>query len=154
MIHSAHHLAIETILDYYFYRNLQGVKSVMRNQLASNPNPQRARVLTKAVLNAAEILNINQATLAQVLGVSPSTISRMRSGTYLLDPERKEWELAALVVRLYRALDAITAGDENSLRAWMKNYNADLHDIPANLLISITGLSKTVEYVDAYRARV
>ena len=55
--------------------------------------PNAPEVLTKAVLRAAEKLDISQAMLAKVLGVSPLTISSLYSGAYMLDECRKEWEL-------------------------------------------------------------
>ena len=47
--------------------------------------------LTKAVLRAADIMGLNQATLATEQGISPASISRMRGGDYLLNPAGKEW---------------------------------------------------------------
>ncbi len=114
----------------------------------------RSQVLTKAVLNAAECLGLNQAVLATVLGISTASVSRMRAGSYLIPQDSKAWELASLLVRLFRGLDAIMAGDEKSLRAWMRNPNTDLHAAPETLVIRAAGLVNTVEYVDAYRARV
>ena len=115
---------------------------------------QRQRVLTEAVVNAAEIMGLNQALLAQTIGISGSSVSRMKTGDYLLKEKSKEWELAALLVRLFRSLDAIVAGDERSLRSWLKGYNSALKEIPLNIIITVSGLAKTVDYVDAYRARV
>jgi len=112
------------------------------------------QVLIKSVLRAADIMQLNQATLAQVLGVSPASISRMRNGGYRLVPDSKEWELATLLLRLFRGLDAIMAGDEAALRSWLDSYNTTLHDKPRALLTQVAGLTRTVDYVDAYRARV
>ena len=115
---------------------------------------QRQKVLTTAVIKAADIMGLRQADIGKILGVSESTVSRMKTGAYLLKEESKEWELAALLVRLFRSLDAIVAGDERSLRSWLQGYNAALKDSPVNLITHVTGLAKTVDYVDAYRARV
>jgi len=115
---------------------------------------QRQRILTTAVIKAADIMGLRQTLLAKTLGVSESTVSRMKTGHYLLKEESKEWELAALLVRLFRSLDAIVAGDEQSLRSWLQGYNTALKEVPVNLITTISGLTKTVDYVDAYRARV
>lgn len=123
-------------------------------QSATDISQQRQRVLTTAVVKASDIMGLRQALLAQVLGVSESTISRMKSGRYLIKVQSKEWELATLLVRLFRSLDAIVAGDERSLRSWLSGYNTALKESPVNLISSISGLTKTVDYVDAYRARV
>src|SRR2546422_10317235 len=74
----------------------------------------RRKVLTKAVIRAARALAMNQSKMAATLGVSDPTVSRMLAEKYLLDPARKEWELGALFVRLFRWLDSIVASDEKS----------------------------------------
>ncbi len=122
--------------------------------IESDSSQQRQQVLTKAVLNAAELMGLRQAVLARALGVSESSVSRMRSGDYLLKERGKEWELAALLVRLYRGLDSIMAGDEHALRSWLRGYNTALGAVPAELILTVSGLSRTVEYVDAHRARI
>lgn len=114
----------------------------------------RTLVLTKAVLRAAEILGLKQAALARVLGVSPAYVSRMHAGQCGLNENGKEWELATLLVRLYRGLDALMASDETALRAWMQNPNSDLRGVPRERITMIAGLVDTLEYVDAFRARV
>ena len=125
-----------------------------RNAIDAEATQHRQRVLTQAVVNAAEIMGLRQTVLAKTIGVSESSVSRMKSGDYLLNEKNKEWELGALLVRLFRSLDAIVAGDERSLRSWLEGYNTALRDVPVNLLTSVSGLTKTVDYVDAYRARV
>lgn len=120
----------------------------------SGLSQQRQRVLTSAVLKAADIMGLRQAMLAQTIGVSEATISRMKRGRYWIREASKEWELAALLVRLFRSLDAIVGGDEQSLRSWLKGYNTALKGVPVDLITSVSGLAKTVDYVDAYRARV
>lgn len=124
----------------------------MQTQKSAKADP--SPVLTKAVLRAADIMGLNQMTLAKVLGVSPASVSRMRAGDYRLHPDSKEWELATLLVRLFRGLDAIMAGDETALRSWLDSPNTALHDKPRALLTQVTGLTRTVDYVDGYRARV
>ncbi len=112
----------------------------------------RRRVLTIATLKAADLLEIPQAVLAKLLGISAPQVSRMRQGAYLLDESRKEWEFAALFVRLYRALESITSGDE--ALAWLNSRNRGLNDAkPATLITSAAGLVRVVDYLDAARAR-
>lgn len=111
-------------------------------------------VLSKAVLKAADMLGLNGKRLAEVLGVSASSITRMASGDYVLQKKTKEWELALLLVRLYRSIDAMVAGDDHSRLAWMNNSNTDLNGVPSALIGTVHGLVQTVDYVDAYRARV
>jgi uncharacterized protein (DUF2384 family) len=105
------------------------------------------------LVNAAKALEINQSKIAATLGVSGPTASRMFGGKYLLDPERKEWELAALFVRMFRALDSIVASDENA-RAWLNSDNKALGERPIDLLPRAEGLIRVLLYLDAARGRI
>jgi uncharacterized protein (DUF2384 family) len=111
-------------------------------------------VVTKAVLRAAERLNVPQRTLARVLGVSEASVSRMAAGTVTLAPSDKSFELAVLFVRVFRSLDAMLGGDEPVARAWMRNSNSVLGERPIALIQTVTGLMSVVSYLDARRARV
>ncbi|HYZ32104.1 MAG TPA: MbcA/ParS/Xre antitoxin family protein, partial [Crenalkalicoccus sp.] len=92
--------------------------------------------------------------LGEVLGLSDATISRLASGTYTLDPGSKPYELALLLVRLFRSLDAMVGGEEEPMRSWMRAPNAALAGIPADKVRTVTGLVETVAHVDAARARI
>lgn len=120
---------------------------------APAPRPDQRKVLTKAVIRAAQALELSQAKVARTLGVSDPTASRMFGEKYLLDPARKEWELAALFVRLFRSLDSIVASDEKA-RAWLDSENKALGDRPVNLLGTAEGLIRVLHYLDAARGRI
>ncbi|WP_346296056.1 DUF2384 domain-containing protein [Rhodopseudomonas sp. P1] len=113
----------------------------------------KGQVLTKATLKAAERLGLSQKVLSNVIGLSESVVSRMKSGDYVLDGG-KAYELAALFVRLYRSLDAIVAGDETAARAWMKSDNLALRGTPIELIQKIPGLFHVVQYLDTRRAPI
>jgi DNA-binding XRE family transcriptional regulator len=116
--------------------------------------PLPGPTLSKAVVRAAEFLGINQAALAETLGLSRSTTSRLVGGTYVLDPGRKkEWELAVLFVRVFRSLDAVVGHGEQA-RAWMSGINNALGGRPVDLVRSAEGLVRTVQYLDAARGRL
>src|SRR5215813_13124199 len=86
------------------------------------PSADPARVLSGAVLRAAGLLEITQASLAQILGISPATVSRMASGSYSLDHDKKEWELGALFVRMFRSLDALIGSKDAAARLWLNSH--------------------------------
>ncbi|HWX81674.1 MAG TPA: XRE family transcriptional regulator [Steroidobacteraceae bacterium] len=121
-------------------------------QVRSDPEPRR--ILTGAVLRASELLKISQSTLAQILGLSPSTVSRMANGTYALDDQKKEWELGALFVRLFRSLDAVIGSNDAAARAWLNGQNNGLTGRPVELIRSTEGLVRVVQYLDAARGRI
>jgi ribosome-binding protein aMBF1 (putative translation factor) len=119
-----------------------------------NSSAERAAVVTKAVVRASDRLGISAKALARTIGLSEATVSRMRSGDYLLDAMGKPFELSLLLVRLFRSLDAITGGDESTARAWLSNRNAVLGDAPISRIQTIAGLSDVIAYLDARRARI
>lgn len=113
-----------------------------------------AAVLTKATLRAAIQLSLTNKLLATVIGVSEATVSRMRSGDYLLQRGQKPFELAVLFVRLYRSLDAIVGGDDAVAGSWLKNRNTVLDAEPLTLIQTVPGLMNVIQYLDARRAVV
>jgi DNA-binding XRE family transcriptional regulator len=111
-------------------------------------------VVSKAVGRAAELMGLTNAALARTIGVSEATASRLKAGSYHLEPDSKPYELALLLVRLFRSLDAVVGGDETSLRSWMMAMNRALGGVPRDLVQTASGLVATVDYVDGARARV
>lgn len=110
-------------------------------------------VLTKAVLRASERLGLQQKDLAPVLGVSAASLSRLSRGR-VIRPGTKEGELAVLVVRLFRSLEALVGGDEQAARRWLAADNEHLGGVPAEQIRTVTGLVHVVEYLDAMRGKL
>lgn len=110
-------------------------------------------VLSKAVTRAAERLDVSKSLLSKVLGVSPPTVTRLYTGQYQLDQNRKEWDFALLFVRVFRSLDSIV-GDESTARKWLTSDNKGLNAKPIELIRSTEGLVRVVQYLDASRGLV
>lgn len=121
---------------------------------AIQPQPDPAEVLTRATLRAADRLGMSQRDLAAVIGVSPATVSRLARTDRLLDPSGKDGELALLLVRLFRSLDALVGGDEAAARAWFHAANLHLGGTPAARVRTVQGLVDVVGYLDAMRGRL
>ncbi|HET6183444.1 MAG TPA: antitoxin Xre-like helix-turn-helix domain-containing protein [Acetobacteraceae bacterium] len=115
---------------------------------------ERATVVSKAVARAGSLLGLSNAALARTIGVSEATASRLRAGQYRLDPSSKPYELALLLVRLFRSLDAVMGGDEAAVRSWMTTGNRALRGVPRETVQTAAGLVAAVDYVDAARARL
>ena len=112
-----------------------------------------AQVLSKATLRAAAFLGVPSSVLANVIGLSGATLTRMKQGKYCLKHGEKPFELAVLFVRLFRGLDAITGGDDEAARSWLHGENRALgHRRPIDLIQSVAGLMETIAYVDSRRA--
>lgn len=116
-------------------------------------HPDEATVLTKAVLNTAEQLGLNQEELGTVLGINRSSVSRMNS-TRLLDPEKKEWELALLLIRVFRGLFALTDGDQTWMKHFMNVPNTATGGVPKAQIQTTQGLVEVVQFLDAIRGKV
>ncbi len=113
-----------------------------------------AQVVTKAAVSASDRLGLSARNLATIVGVSEATVSRMKRLDYLLEKGTKPFELALLLIRLFRSLDAITGGDEAVARQWLRNANTALGGVPADRITTITGLTDVLAYLDARRALV
>lgn len=116
--------------------------------------PEKAAVVTKAVVRAGEHLRLSARALAAVIGVSEATYSRMKRGEFQLQPGTKPFELAVLFVRLYRSLDAIVGGDDAVAAQWLANSNTAFNARPVDKLQTVSGLIDVISYLDARRALV
>lgn len=124
--------------------------------MSMDPHPavDPAAVLAKAALRAADLLGLSRADLATVIGTSQASLSRIAGGRRGLQPDTKEGELALLVVRVFRSLDALVGGDAEAARSWLHAENAHLGGVPAERLRSVEGLVHVAEYLDAMRGRL
>ncbi len=117
------------------------------------PQPSAADVLARAVVQAAHRLGLRNVDLAAVLGTSEASVSRLSRGR-TIDPTSKEGELALLLLRLFRSLDALVGGKESQARAWLRGFNTHLGAVPAERIHTVEGLVDVVRYLDAMRGRL
>ena len=115
--------------------------------------PQPEAVLAKAVLNASLQLGLKQADLAAVLGIHRTAVSRLKSHPSL-DPKSKQGELALLLIRVARALFALTGGDNDWIQHFMQTRNKVTGGVPAEQIKSIQGLMRVLQFVDGVRGKV
>src|SRR5882762_6514200 len=106
----------------------------------TRPAPHPGVILSRATVRAGRFLDVTQAELAQVIGVSGATLSRIASGRKALELGSKPWQLAALFVRLFRSLDAIVGSDDAAARAWLRGDNHALGGVPLTLIREPAGL--------------
>lgn len=109
-------------------------------------------VLTKATLRSAVLLGLSNSVLARAVGLSEASISRMSSGAKAFEVGSKPAELAALLIRVYRSLDALVGNSEEHRRLWMGSYNRALNATPRDAIQSAEGLVRVVTYLDGARA--
>lgn len=115
----------------------------------------RQRVLTQAVIEAANRLELGSTDIKGIIGTSQPTASRLLRGQHHVADGSKEWELSAYFVRLYRSLSSVVGGNDELAREWLKSPNkAFAGQVPLTAIKRIDGLLYACEYLDAYRARV
>lgn len=117
--------------------------------------PDQASVVSKALLRAAEALGLSSSELAEIIGASESTLSRVRNhkrGPIPLDS--KEGELGLLFLRVFRSLDALVGGNEAHAKAWLQAENRHLGGIPLHRMKKIEGLVDVAGYLDAMRGTI
>lgn len=115
--------------------------------------PQEAAVLSKAVARVADLWSLKNTELSDILGVSEASISRLRAGHFQITPGSKAGELAILLIRLFRGLDAFMGGHEENQRLWLAAPNSALGAVPLAAIRRVEGLAYAVQYMDAMRGR-
>ncbi|MET0529556.1 MAG: antitoxin Xre-like helix-turn-helix domain-containing protein [Microvirga sp.] len=126
----------------------------MATLVAHATGPRDGAIVSKAAIRAAERLGVSQRDLGAIIGVSESTVSRIKTGDFPLDRDPKAFELSLLFVRLYRSLDAIVGGDTQAAASWLKSFNTALDARPIDAIQSITGLVNVIGYLDSRRAPI
>ncbi|GAA4343590.1 MbcA/ParS/Xre antitoxin family protein [Variovorax defluvii] len=125
-----------------------------RPHFAVKQHVSTTAVLTKATLRAADFLGLNNAALARTVGLSESQISRIARGEKSLESGTKPAELATLLVRVYRSLDALVGNDDGHRKAWMTSFNRAFNETPKDAIQKVDGLVRVVNYLDGARALV
>jgi hypothetical protein len=117
--------------------------------LADGASPRAAPVLTKALVRAGKDLGLTQAEVGAIVGRDRTALSRGA-----IEPNSKSGELALLLIRAYRALFVLVGGEPRQMKHWMRTPNLHVGGVPAELVRTVPGLMRVVEYLDAIRGRV
>jgi hypothetical protein len=117
--------------------------------LADGGSPRAAPVLTKALVRAGRDLGLTQAEVGAIVGRDRTALSRGA-----IEPNSKSGELALLLIRAYRALFVLVGGEPRQMKHWMRTPNLHVGGVPAELVRTVPGLMRVVEYLDAIRGRV
>lgn len=117
--------------------------------VADGASLRPAEVLARALVKAGKELGLTQAELGAIVGRDRTALSRGA-----LEPDTKSGELALLLIRAYRALFVLVGGEPRQLKHWMHTHNHHVGGVPAELIRSVAGLVRVVEYLDAIRGRV
>ena len=120
-----------------------------RHAVADGASLSAAGVLASALVKAGKELGLTQSELGSIVGRDRTALSRGA-----LEPGTKSGELALLLIRAYRALFVLVGGEPRQMKHWMNTHNLHVGGVPAELVRSVPGLVRVVEYLDAIRGRV
>lgn len=90
---------------------------------SENKQHEREVVLTKAICNLSKYYSLSGKELSEIIGISESTASRLNKGKKLISPQTKEGEMALLLVRIYRSLNAMVGNNHEKAKLWLNNKN-------------------------------
>lgn len=125
--------------------------------VAAAPHRDRSaesRVLAQALLRAAALMDLPGRAVSEIVGISASSFSRIRNGKLRLDPAAKEGQLALLLLRVFRSVDAIFGSNNEAVRGWLRSENRHLAGVPLELLRTPQGLVHVADYLDAMRGKL
>src|SRR6218665_1391832 len=123
-------------------------------QVSPVTDVDRTHALGKATQRAAEALGLKGRELAQTVGFSEPTVSRILRGERGIDAASKEGQLSLMLVRVFRSLDALVGGDASKRKIWMTSHNTALNGVPIALIATAEGLGRTLAYLDGMRAPI
>jgi len=121
---------------------------------ANNTFQQEEHVLTKAISNLAKFYSLTGKDLSKIIGISESSASRISQGTKLISPHTKEGEMALLLLRIYRSLNAMVGNNHEKAKLWLNSQNKYFGNKPIEELKTIPGLINVLNYLDAMRGKL
>ncbi len=111
-------------------------------------------VLTKAILNLANFYNFTGKDLADIIGISESSATRLNQGKKFISPHTKEGEMALMLVRIYRSLNSLVGNNHEKAKLWLNSPNKYFHKKPIDEMKTIPGLVSVINYLDAMRGKL
>ena len=115
---------------------------------------QQAPVLKKALFRSAEFLGIERDELAEILGTTPSTLSRYANGEGMFQHKSKQWELSTFVIRVARGLSAQWGGNAENCQKWLRAELYPMGRPPIDAMKNLEGMVDVLRYLDAMRGKI
>ena len=107
------------------------------------------KIIARAVIRAGDFLGLSYGEQAAILGLSAEDMSGSEKENAVLSPDTEFSERAVLLIRLFSALNRITGDDCEAMTGWIRSHNLVLNAVPAEEILTVSGLSRTVDYVEA-----
>jgi hypothetical protein len=123
--------------------------SVMNLQIKQNEN----QVLAIALKNLKEKLALSNEEISEIIGVHRNTLSRSFKNNEI-NSHSKEGEFSLLLIRVYRSLFALNGGNLEAMKHWLRTKNHHVQGIPLEIMKTVLGMSRVVNYLDAIRGKI
>ena len=101
----------------------------------------RRKTLTKAVINAAEILGVSEEEFLKILKIKKSSIVQLNNLNFH-SPISFDEEIAILFVSIFNLLHKLSGGDVDFMCNFIRNFNYLTGGVPVKQLESLDGLAK------------
>ena len=121
---------------------------------SNNIHHEEELVLTKAICSLAKFYSLSGKDLSKIIGISESSASRVIQGIKLISPHTKEGELALLLLRIYRSLNAMVGNNHEKAKLWLNSRNKYFRNKPMEEMKTIPGLMSVLNYLDAMRGKL
>ena len=121
---------------------------------SNNINHQEELVLSKALCNLAKFYSLTGKDLSKIIGISEPSASRLGQGKKLISPHTKEGEMALLLLRIYRSLNAMVGNNHEKAKLWLNSQNKYFRNKPIEEIKTIPGLIGVLNYLDAMRGKL
>ena len=121
---------------------------------AYHAQPKEDVILTKAICQLAKFYSLSGKELSQIIGISESTVTRLAQGKKLISPHNKEGEMALLLLRIYRSLNAMVGNSHEKAKLWLNSPNQYFKNTPLEEMKTISGLIGVLNYLDAMRGKL
>lgn len=115
---------------------------------------QEEIVLTKAICNLSKFYFLSGKDLSKIIGISEASASRLIQGIKLISPHTKEGEIALLLIRIYRSLNAMVGNNHEKAKLWLNSQNKYFCNKPIDEIKTIPGLISVLNYLDAMRGKL
>lgn len=113
-----------------------------------NSSLEPCSLITKALINLQQELDITNECLANVLGIEPEQlIGELDSDSNLINDEQRE--AALILIRIYRSLHGILGENPTARKHWLNTHNSHLNGMPIRLIQAPANLYKIVKYLEA-----
>lgn len=121
---------------------------------SNNTHHQEEIVLTKAICSLAKFYSLSGKDLSKIIGISEASASRISQGIKLISPHTKEGEMALLLLRIYRSLNAMVGNNHEKAKLWLNSQNKYFRNKPIEEMKTIPGLISVLNYLDAMRGKL